>query len=197
MTGRPAAVTRVVEAAASHPAVHRVELIGSRAVGDPTALSDWDFALAAPDAASAVDDLPARIRATGPLALFWDPLSTRRNLVVVVDGPHKVDLILDVPHRPRPPWTAGPDTLAAIDQHFWDWVLWLGSKHLRGRRELVTSELVKLTNHLLRPLGLADRPATIEEAVRAYTTAERPGVDGELGRQVARALAATGVITPR
>jgi hypothetical protein len=157
-------------------------------------LSDWDFAVDSDDHDGVIATLPRAIEATAPLALLWDPLSPRWDLMVVVDGPSKVDLILDVPHEPAPPWAVAAGTRPIIDQHFWDWSLWLGSKHLRGQRELVDDELAKLFDHILGPLGVGERPATVDDAVAAY---ERVATSSELGRQVARALAAAGVIRPR
>ena len=186
MNEAPAAVMAVVATAADLRAVTQVEPIGSRVEGDQTALSDWDFALGTDDPEAVVATLPAAIEGLGPLAVFWDPLSTRWNLIVLVDGPSKVDLILDHPHPPgRAP---------VIDQHFWDWVLWLGSKHLRGQRDLVDDELAKLFGHILGPLGAGHGPATVDEAVAAY---ERLAAPSELGRRVTGALAAAGVIRPR
>ena len=183
MNEAPVAVATVVSVASAHPAITAVELIGSRAAGDPTALSDWDFALDTDDPDAVIATLPATVAAMQPLATFWDPLSTRWNLIVLVDGPHKVDLILDHPH--------GPGRAPAVDPHFWDWVLWLGSKHLRGQHDLVDRELTTLHRHLLQPLGVEERPATIDQAVRAY------GRTSAIARQVTEALAAAGVIRPR
>lgn len=194
MSEAPAAVMAVVAAAARHPAVTGLQPVGSRVEGEPTALSDWDFAVEAEDHDAVVATLPTAIEATAPLALLWDPLSPRWDLMVVVDGPSKVDLILDAPHEPAPPWLVDEGTRPMIDQHFWDWALWLGSKHLRGRRVLVDDELAKLFDHILGPLGAGERPVTVDEAVAAY---QRLAAPSELGRQVAGALAAAGVIRPR
>jgi hypothetical protein len=54
--------------------------------------------------------------------------------MMILAGPAKVDLIFDRPHLIASPWLASAATLAAIDDHFWDWALWLGSKQLAGRR---------------------------------------------------------------
>jgi hypothetical protein len=51
----------------------------------------------------------------------------------------------------QPPWELRSDTLRAIDGHFWDWVLWLGSKALRHEAELVSGELAKMQWFLLGP----------------------------------------------
>lgn len=62
-------------------------------------------------------------------------------------------------------------TLAAIDYHFWDWALWLGSKQLAGHGDLVTAELGKLHVHLLAPLGIAVVPTSLSRAVARYCAA--------------------------
>ena len=56
----------------------------------------------------------------------------------------------------------------AVDDHFWDWALWLGSKQLAGRIDLVTAELGKLHTHLLAPLGIAVVPSSLGQAVADY-----------------------------
>jgi hypothetical protein len=76
-------------------------------------------------------------------------------------------------------------TLAAIDDHFWDWMLWLASKRLAGRNELVTAELGKLHAHLLAPLGVAAIPDSLDEAVAGYEAA-RDGWEKRLRRRVTR-----------
>ena len=86
--------------------------------------------------------------------------------------------IFDEPHVKEPPWEPGPETLAGIDDHFWDWMLWLRSKEARGEDEYVAEELEKLHGHLLAPLGVEASPSTMAEAVRSYLEArgraERP-----------------------
>jgi predicted nucleotidyltransferase len=177
--------------------VHDARLTGSRAAGDPTPLSDWDFELDADDVGQLWERLPAALEDLEPLALFWDPLGERPNLIVVLDGPVKVDLILDGhPFTPSPPWVAECETLPAIDAHFWDWTLWLGAKQLRGQDELVRSQLERQHQHLLGPLGVEEVPDSITDAVAVYLAArarheERcdTQVDRRLGDQVQRALA--------
>jgi len=108
--------------------------------------------------------------------------------MLVVRGPAKIDLIFfheTVPQRPA--WRVGPDTLAALDAHFWDWILWLAAKGARGRDELVRGELKKMHGFLLGPLGVDAAPATIGEAVGAYLSAADE-VELALGMEVPRAL---------
>jgi hypothetical protein len=89
--------------------------------------------------------------------------------MVMLRGPAKVDLIfLDEPRVDEPPWTAGPATLAGIDAHFWDWMLWLRGKPKPDKQELVQEHLVKLSENLLQPLGAEQPPRSIAEAVDLY-----------------------------
>jgi hypothetical protein len=99
-------------------------------------------------------------------------------------------------NEPRPPWTLTTETLPAIDDHFWDWVLWLTSKdRAGGRQELVREQLSLLHQNLLEPIGVAGPPDSVDEAVRMYVLArdeaERQlgvNVDRTLGDEVSRAL---------
>ena len=178
----------VVAAVAPHPAVERVELVGSRAEGRATAWSDWDFAVRARDLAAISQALPELLAPLEPLVEQWDRLSDERCWMLVVPGPTKVDLIFpDEPQTKEPPWEVGPETLAGIDGHFWDWLLWLRSKQARGRDEVVAGELRKLFDHLLEPLGAAAPPASLAEAVEAYRAA-RDRAERRLGVTVARRL---------
>jgi hypothetical protein len=143
--------------------------------------------------------LPEAVAPLRPLADFWDPLGNRPNYIVVLDGPIKVDLIFaGQPFTPSPPWTPGPDTLAAIDAHFWDWTLWLGAKERRGEDDLVERQLARQHEHLLGPMGVADVPRSPAAAIESYLEArerqeDRFGVrvDRRLGQQVQDRLTAT------
>jgi hypothetical protein len=180
-----------------------VRLDGSSATGDRTALSDWDFDLQlAPDVA--VDTITDAMNDIDALAVFWDPLSRRANLIVMLDGPVKIDLI--AADRPNPApierWSVTAKTLTHIDAHFWDWTLWLGSKHLRGETALVHDELKKMHSALLEPLGAAAPSRDITTAVDVYieardTRATELGasIDQRLQYQVVAALRATAVIS--
>ena len=54
------------------PAILSVELVGSRAAGTPTALSDWDFRVSSADAAAVAGRLPALVAGLRPLlAKMW------------------------------------------------------------------------------------------------------------------------------
>jgi predicted nucleotidyltransferase len=190
-----AALVERVEAVAG---VTAVRLVGSRARGDPTPLSDWDYEVDTTDFDTVAAGLREAVAPLGPLADFWDPLGSRPNYIVVLDGPIKVDLIFaGHPFTPSAPWVPGPETLAAIDAHFWDWSLWLGAKQRRGEDELVQQQLVRQHEHLLGPMGVAVAPTSLAEAVEAYVEArdrqeQRFGVrvDRRLGRQVQEVLTA-------
>jgi hypothetical protein len=181
-------VTRVPELLRKHPSVRRVELAGSRAAGTPTAHSDWDFVLETDDLAALARALPDLVAPLQPLAEQWDPLGEPPAYMLILRGPQKLDLIFPrEPVDPRPPWEVRPDTLAAIDAHFWDWILWLAAKRGRGRDELVRDELAKMQGFLLCPLGVSVAPAGLEEAVDAYLSAAAEA-ERRLALQVPRAL---------
>jgi hypothetical protein len=140
----------------------------------------------------------------GPLAAFWEPLSEEAGYMAVMDGPTKVDVFpLGARRTIQPPWRLSAETLASIDGHFWDWTLWLGGKALRGERQLVADELVKMRGYLLAPLGVASAPRGLDEAVTAYRRARARAVDAlgvavnaELERQVTEALRRHGLLGP-
>jgi hypothetical protein len=116
--------------------------------------------------------------------------------MLTLRGPMKVDLIFpNEPHEHEPPWAPQPDNLKALDAHFWDWMLWLRGKETSGKRDLVTTELQKLFDHLLQPLGVEQVPSSIAEALVLYraardAAAETLGcvISGELEAEVAPAL---------
>lgn len=66
---------------------------------------------------------------------------------------------------------------------FLDWTLWLGSKQLRGQADLVGTELAKMWDALLKPIGATTPPCGIAEAVGAYIVAR-----GECGRELGARL---------
>ena len=178
----------VVVAVASHPAVRHVELVGSRAEGRETRWSDWDFGVRTNDFTALSEALPALLVPLEPLVQQWDRLSAEQCWMLLLRGPVKVDLIFpEEPHAREGQWTPGPDTLAGIDDHFWDWMLWLRSKEAVGKGELVTAELDKLFGHLLAPMGVERRASSIGEAVEAYRGA-RGRVERHFGRVVSRAV---------
>jgi predicted nucleotidyltransferase len=171
----------------SHPAVHGVRLVGSRATGHHTAVSDWDLMIDTDDFRSVAAALPALVNALRPIAQQWDRLSTHQTYMLVLSGPAKVDLLFDVPHVREPPWSVSRDTLPAIDDHFWDWILWLLSKEGAGRVELLRDELQLLFLHVLEPMGVGRCPSDLPAAVHAYLDA-RGRQERRHGLLVARTL---------
>jgi len=164
----------VVAAVSPHAAVRQIELIGSRAEGRETEWSDWDFGVRTSDFAALSEALPGLLAPLEPLAQLWDPLSTEQCWMLILRGPVKVDLIFpEEPHAKEEPWRVGTDTLAAIDDHFWDWMLWLKGKEAGDKTELVTTELEKLFGHA--------------DAVAAYR-AGRDHAERRLGSAVSRRL---------
>jgi hypothetical protein len=159
---------RVERTLGEHVAVRGVNLIGSRARGDPTPFSDWDFEILTDDFPSVSIAIPSLVASLRPIAQQWDRLSTHECYMLVLDGPEKVDLLFDVPHKEERRWTASASSLQAIDDHFWDWLLWLLSKEAAGRDEVVFEELGKMFDHLLEPMGVLDRPRDLPAAVHAY-----------------------------
>jgi len=178
-----------------HPAVRAVTLVGSRSQGRATELSDWDVLVDA-DLDALEPDLDALLAPLEPLAAQWDRLSEEASYyMLVLPGGVKVDLVFDRPPKLEPPWRVSAATLPGIDAHFWDWILWLGSKALRGESRFVADELEKMYRFLLAPVGVAVRPGSLDEAVASYVRARqhamdslRIGVRPELGRQVSDAL---------
>jgi predicted nucleotidyltransferase len=165
---------RVITAIERHASVGRVRLIGSRAEGRATARSDWDFLVETDDFATVATDLPTLCAPLAPVAQQWDRLSSRYCWMLILSGPVKIDLIFaDQPHERESPWVETAANLTAIDRHFWDWTLWLSGKSAVGKSEIVASELGKLFEHILAPLGVERRPSSVAEAVTAYRTARR------------------------
>jgi hypothetical protein len=169
-----------------HPAIRGVELVGSRADGSPTPLSDWDFVVVTDRFDDVARSLPELVTPLDPLAQQWDRISDYPCYMLMLEGPAKVDLIFpEEPYESLPPWTVSADTLDGIDQHFWDWILWLASKREKGQDQLVGRELAKMHDHLLGPLGVDRVPSSIEAAVEGYRSA-RDARERELDLRVTR-----------
>jgi hypothetical protein len=182
-------VARVRAAVGRSPAIREVELVGSRARGDPTELSDWDFLLQTDDVDGVAHALPSLVEPLEPLAAQWDRLSEEATYyMLILAGGVKVDFVLHRSPDVQPPWVVTPETLAAVDAHFWDWILWLGGKQLRGETKLVGFMLRELMfEHLLLPVGVERRPTSIAEAVELYQAA-RGERERELSVDVPREL---------
>jgi hypothetical protein len=95
-------------------------------------------------------------------------------------------MIFTQPHTRQPAWQVSAATLPGIDDHFWDWALWLAAKQQAGKADQVTAELAKLHEHLLAPLGLTERPVTLGQAITGYR-ADRRGWEQRLHRTISRA----------
>jgi hypothetical protein len=169
-----------------HPHVRSVELVGSRVTGSATSLSDWDFEVKTDDFGAVARAIPGLVSPLDPLAQQWDRISDYPCYMLMLKGPAKVDLIFPgEPYESLPPWTVGVETLDPIDQHFWDWILWLASKREKGKDDLIRRELEKMSEHLLRPLGVDAAPGSIEAALEGYRRA-RDEREREFGREVSR-----------
>lgn len=169
-----------------HPDIRAVELVGSRAGGSPTPSSDWDFVVVTERFDEVGRALPALVAELEPLGQQWDRISAYPCYMLLLAGPVKVDLIFpDEPFESLPPWTVSAETLDGIDQHLWDWILWLASKREKREDELVRRELIKLRDHLLGPLGVDRVPGSIGAAVDGYRAA-RDEREREFGVEVSR-----------
>ena len=188
MDGHRDLVARIRAALLTHPGIRDVEPIGSRAVGTFVPLSDWDFKVDTVDFGTVSTELPVLVSGLEPVAQQWDPLSPHCCYMLILAGPTKVDLLfLDQPHSPKPPWEPSAETLTAMDQHFWDWTLWLAAKQQAGKGELVRRELAKMVEHLLAPMGVQESPGSLESTVASYREA-RDRLETELGVSVGRRL---------
>jgi hypothetical protein len=181
-------VELAISAVAKHPAVTKVELAGSRSGGTHQKLSDWDFAIETSDFGSVARDLPTLVEPLEPLAGQWEPLGHFPVYMLLLRGPTKIEyLFLDHTQEPSPPVKPRPETLPAIDAHFWDWIWWLATKASVGRNELLKQHLSKLYFHLLEPMGTETVPDSIEAAIRAFLVC-RGELERQYGLEVSRAL---------
>ena len=168
--------------------MRRVELAGSRSRGTHDELSDWDFAVTTSDFAAVARDMPALVAPLNPLGQQWEPLGHFPVYQVLLPGPTKVEyLFLDHTQAAMPAPEPGPETLDAINTHFWDWIWWIATKASIGRSDLVAEHLPQLFGHLLRPIGVTERPADIEAAINAFVS-RRDERERDYGVTVSRAL---------
>ena len=178
--------SRVRSVLGGRPHVGGVRLVGSRAAGTASPLSDWDFVIETDAFDAVARDLPSAVAELEPIAQQWDRISDYPCYMLMLAGPVKVDLIFPgEPYASLPPWTVSAENLDGIDQHVWDWLLWLASKREKGEDELVRRELAKMFDHLLGPMGANDAPASIGEAAAAYRTL-RDRREREFGVRVSR-----------
>jgi predicted nucleotidyltransferase len=188
--------TRLAGLLERHPQVRKVRLVGSRAEGRAHALSDWDFVVETDDFDAVAQDLPELVAPLRPLAQGWDPYGDRAEYHLMLLGPTKVELLfLEEPHEWAPPWEPRPDTLTAIDHHFWEWILFLAQKRRGGDGEVVREGLTNMHRLMLAPMGIASEPESIEAALERYREARTRfeqlfgiAVPRELENEVAKAL---------
>jgi hypothetical protein len=107
--------------------------------------------------------------------------------MLMLPGAVNVDLLFDRSHSTEPPWGISAETLKGVDDHFWDWILWLASKGSSDEPQLVHREFGKMSAHLLGPAGVVEAPDSIEDAIELYTTA-REALEKRFRVQVARKL---------
>jgi len=156
-----------------HPAVSRVVLTGSRMRGDATEWSDWDFLVVTSDFTAISSALPSLTDSLEPLSHLWDPLSRHSIYMMILKGPVKIDICFDILQKQRPPWVIDIDTISQVNSHFWDWILWIASKEVSGKKDISVKEFEKMYDYLLAPLGCSRSPNSVEEAVRVYLAAFR------------------------
>jgi hypothetical protein len=186
-SARDAGAEGLTTAVGRHPAVSSVTLIGSRARGEANELSDWDFQVETQDFPAVAEALPALVTPLGPLAQQWDRLSDHACYMLLLRRVGKVDLIFHEPWASSPPWVVSAETLRGIDDHFWDWTIWLAAKDRARKQELVEAELGKMHEHLLGPLSVDRVPSSIADAVAVYTAA-RSEAEERVGVAVARVV---------
>ena len=171
----PDDVVRLIEA---DPGIDRVEPAGSRARGDSRALSDWDFKITTHAFAEVQQRLPALAAPLRPVVAQWERLSSTWCYMLILAGQAKVGLIFTEPHAVLPAWQVTAATLPGIDDHFWDWMLWLAAKEQAGKADLVAAELAKLHEHLLAPLGVRHSRS---RSARPSEVTEPPAAAGNSG----------------
>jgi hypothetical protein len=153
----------------AHPSVRSIRLTGSRAGGTAHELSDWDFAVETGDFPGLADELPRLVEPLHPLAAQWDRYSDHPCYMLMLSGPAKVDLIFpDEKQDWAAAWKPSADTLAAIDHHFWDWILWLEQKRRAGKDNAVTKSLGDMHRLMLEPMGARTLPGSIPDALDTY-----------------------------
>jgi hypothetical protein len=164
-------VARVHDLVEPHPAVRAVRLAGSRARGEATELSDWDFEVETDDFDSLARDLPELVAPLEPLGQLWDPYAVFDCYMLMLRGAVKVDFLFpDRPLQNDEPWGVSAETLPAIDTHFWDWILWIRQKQERDP-ERVPELLAQMHRLMLGPMAVEAVPQTVDGALAAYVAA--------------------------
>jgi hypothetical protein len=192
MSGTPPVARRVRDQwrrlIAAHPVVRSVEPAGSRSRGTHHELSDWDFAVETSDFDAVSRAMPTLVAPLEPLGQQWEPLGHFPVYQVLLPGPTKVEyLFLNETQEARPALRASPETLDAINTHFWDWIWWLITKDAADRQDLVAEHLPQLYSHLLGSLGIGGPPDTIDAAIADFV-GRRDALEGEYGIRLPRAL---------
>ncbi len=104
--------------------------------------------------------------------------------MLLLRGPTKIDLIFPGEKRRwSPAWAPSPETLEAIDRHFWDWILWLEQKRRGGRRSQLEKSLRDLFELMLGPMGVVGQPRSSTDAVDSYLAA-RSELELQFGTRV-------------
>ena len=172
----------------AHPAVTGAGFAGSRSRGEHDELSDWDVSVQTSDFAAVARGMPALVAPLEPIGEQWEPTGRFPVYQVMLRGPTKLEyLFLDESQDAMPAPVPGPDTLGAINTHFWDWVWWLITKGAAGRHDLVAEHMPQLHEHVLRPLGIAAVLVGIDAAIAAFV-AGRDALEREYGITVPREL---------
>jgi hypothetical protein len=181
-------VTTASRLVAAHPAVTGVEFAGSRSRGTHQELSDWDLAVETSDFGALSRDMPRLVAPLEPLGQQWEPLGHFPAYQVLIRGPTKVEyLFVNETQEPMAPVPPSPQTLGAINTHFWDWIWWLITKDADGRQDLVTEHMPQLHGHLLRPMGIVAAPESIDAAIAAFI-ARRDALERDYSIALPRAL---------
>jgi hypothetical protein len=157
---------------AQHAHIQAASLTGSRAAATAHDFSDWDFAVETDDFDAVSKDLPTLVGPLRPIAQQWDRYADHACYMLMLAGAVKVDLIFPDQHREwASAWQPSGDTLEAIDRHFWDWIVYLEQKRTGCHHPQVAILLQDMHTLMLKPMGVAEPPTWISEAVESYTTA--------------------------
>jgi hypothetical protein len=165
-----------------------VEFAGSRSRGTHDELSDWDFAVETPDFDAVAPDMPRLVAPLEPLGQQWEPLGQFPAYQVLTRGPTKIEyLFLNEVQDALPPVRRSPETLGAINTHFWDWIWWLITKASAGRDDLVAEHMPQLYVHLLPRWGSRSRRTASTRPIAAFV-GRRDALEREYGISLPRAL---------
>lgn len=171
-----------------HPHICDAHLVGSRARGEAHDFSDWDLAVGTDDFPAVARGLPRLIAPLRPFVQEWDRFADHACYMMLLPGVVKVDLLfLDQSREASPAYRPSPETLAAIDDHFWDWVIWIEQKRTRFGRQEAEDLLQQMYALMLEPMGVPGPPTTLTEAIAAYITA-RDRLERRFGTKVSRGL---------